>query len=144
LFFALLCLSSVGAIPKSDVDILHFLSSIPPAANAEMNAIISNASLTKVQVEQKLDEWAAKQPGNFPSEYQQVKQFLNSPATFSTPNRLTSNHTIDEISQIQQNKSITRLQERTAILGILSRDEQEWPSSSFVVIFARQFIHGDM
>lgn len=46
--------------------ILKFLQSIPKKANEEMNSILHDTNLTKAQLEQKLDAWASKQPGDFP------------------------------------------------------------------------------
>jgi hypothetical protein len=46
--------------------IVNFLQSIPTSARTEMDAILKNTTLTKAQIETKLDSWAAKQPGDFP------------------------------------------------------------------------------
>jgi hypothetical protein len=51
---------------NSATQILKFLQSIPADAKEEMDSILRNTTLTKGQIEEKLNKWAKKQPGDFP------------------------------------------------------------------------------
>lgn len=99
---------------SSATQILKFLQSIPADAKEEMDAILRNTTFTKDQVEKKLQEWANKQPGDFPSQYNKIKDLLNSQS--NVPAVTVSNTAEQSIANIRQNKSITRLEERKAIL----------------------------
>lgn len=64
----LLAINAAQTQTKSNAGrILRFLQSIPTTAKDEMDAILKNTTLTKGQIEQKLDAWAQKQPGDFPA-----------------------------------------------------------------------------
>ncbi|CAD5234751.1 unnamed protein product [Bursaphelenchus xylophilus] len=101
------------------IDLWHFVKSIPDEAQAEMHQIIDNKNLTKAQVMERLDVWAAKQPEGFQEEYEQVKNLLATRGlnAYKAQRNPTVNPAIDEI---RQNTSLTREQEREAVQKILT------------------------
>jgi hypothetical protein len=69
LIFAIVCTCIAGFNNNklsNATKILNFLQSIPASSRTEMDTILKNNSLTKGEIETKLDSWAAKQPGDFP------------------------------------------------------------------------------
>ncbi|KAI1728286.1 hypothetical protein DdX_00453 [Ditylenchus destructor] len=133
IIIAYLLISRFVVLALCQVDIPAFLESISPDAQEELDEIVSDGEQTKHQMNEKLDDWAQRQPPGFANNYfalkqslMEAKQTLETAKTRTLVNQpLEVQNAEQRIEAIQNNQEISRNEERRQISAVINQLSHE-------------------